>query len=275
MATTTPQGWRRVKPILSCPVPRLASRGRLSPYSWVPSNAASRIRSPERDASPLASVMVLPHSPLISRAVSSARSSASSAARSRTRMRSWAGVRRHRSAPAWAAARAASTSSTVATGTVPTTAPSNGEVTSSTASRAAAGRHRPPMSISMGATPTLRLPKVRSRCWNVPTPRSMRVRREGVKGPVRPMPTPAARPPPAAPGGRCRPSGWRPGRWPGRRGRPGRWGRGGAGAGAVHELGQLGGVGVVEQVDVAPPGVAGHALGAVEGRGRAGAGRRR
>jgi len=47
-----------VNPILSKPVPRLASSGSESPYSWVPSKAASRISSPERDASPLASVML-------------------------------------------------------------------------------------------------------------------------------------------------------------------------------------------------------------------------
>src|SRR5215218_340493 len=151
MATTMPQGWRRVKPILSCPVPGLASSGRLSPYSWVPSKAASRTSAPERPASPVASVMVLPVSALISRAVSSARSSASSAARNRIRMRSWAGVRRQVVAPRSAALSAPSTSSGPATGTVPTIEPSYGEVTSSVRPEPAAGRHRPPINISMAA----------------------------------------------------------------------------------------------------------------------------
>ena len=52
----------------------------MSPYSWVPSNAASRMISPERDASLVASVIVLPASELMVRAMSPARSSASSAA---------------------------------------------------------------------------------------------------------------------------------------------------------------------------------------------------
>jgi hypothetical protein len=124
MATTIPQGWRRVKPILSWPVPRLASSGRVSPYSWVPSKAASRMSSPERLASVVASVMVLPVSALIVLPVSAARSSASSAARRRIRIRSCAGVRRQVSAPGSAAVSAASTSSGPATGTVPTTEPS-------------------------------------------------------------------------------------------------------------------------------------------------------
>ena len=88
MATTMPHGWRRVKPILSWPVPGLASSGRVSPYSWVPSKAASRMSSPERPASVVASVMVLPVSALIVLAISAARSSASSAARMRIHIRS-------------------------------------------------------------------------------------------------------------------------------------------------------------------------------------------
>ena len=60
------------------------------------------------------------------RPMSPARSSASWAARRRIRIRSCAGVRRQRTAPASAAARAASTSSLPATGTVPTTEPSYG-----------------------------------------------------------------------------------------------------------------------------------------------------
>ena len=148
IATTMPTGWWMVNPILSRPVPRLASSGSASPYSWVPSNAASRIRSPERAASPLASVIVFPASALMICAVCSARSSASSAARSRMRIRSWAGVRRQVTAPASARSSAARTSAGPATGTVPVTVPSNGEVTSSVRPLAAAC-HVPPISISI------------------------------------------------------------------------------------------------------------------------------
>ena len=116
----------------------------------MPSNAASRIRSPERAASPLASVIVLPASALMICAICSARSSASSAARSRIRIRSWAGVRRQVTAPASARSTAARTSSGPATGTVPVTVPSNGEVTSSVRPLAAAC-HVPPISIFISA----------------------------------------------------------------------------------------------------------------------------
>jgi len=150
MATTMPTGWWMVNPILSRPVPRLASSGSVSPYSWVPSNAASRIRSPERPASPLASAMVFPASAPMIWAVCSARSSASSAARIRIRIRSKAGVHRQVAAPDSARSSAARTSSAPATGTVPMTAPSNGEVTSS-ARPLAAGCHVPPISISICA----------------------------------------------------------------------------------------------------------------------------
>jgi hypothetical protein len=68
--------------------------------------------------------MVLPVSALIVLATSPARWSASSAARSSTRIRSCAGVWRQVRAPCSAAARAASTSSAPASGTVPTTEPS-------------------------------------------------------------------------------------------------------------------------------------------------------
>ena len=148
IATTTPTGWWMVNPSLSRPVPRLASSGNASPYSWVPSNAASRIRSPERDASPRASVIVLPASALMTCAVCAARPSASSAARSRIRIRSWAGVRRQVTAPPAARSSAARTSAVSATGTVPVTVPSNGEVTSSVRPLAV-GCHAPPISISM------------------------------------------------------------------------------------------------------------------------------
>jgi hypothetical protein len=80
--------------------------------------------APERPASPVASVMVLPVSALIVLAVPAARWSASSAARSRIRIRSCAGVWRQVRAPCSAAVSAAPTSSVPATATVPTTAPS-------------------------------------------------------------------------------------------------------------------------------------------------------
>jgi hypothetical protein len=54
----------------------------------VPSKAESRIRSPERLASSVASVIVLPFSALSVAAICAVRSSASSAARSRIRIRS-------------------------------------------------------------------------------------------------------------------------------------------------------------------------------------------
>ena len=151
IAATMPTGWWMVNPSLSRPVPRLASSGSASPYSWVPSNAASRIRSPERDASPRASVIVLPASALMICAVASARSSASSAARSMIRIRSCAGVRRQVTAPCSAWSTAVRTSAASATGTVPAADPSKGEVTSSERPLAA-GRHAPPMSISMAST---------------------------------------------------------------------------------------------------------------------------
>jgi hypothetical protein len=54
----------------------------------VPSNADSRISSPERLASVVASVIVFPFSALMILAISAVRSSASSAARRRIRARS-------------------------------------------------------------------------------------------------------------------------------------------------------------------------------------------
>jgi hypothetical protein len=81
-------------------------------------------------------------------AVCSARSSASSAARSRIRTRSCAGVRRQVTAPVSARLTAARTSAGPATGTVPVTVSSNGEVTSSVRPLAA-GCHVPPISISI------------------------------------------------------------------------------------------------------------------------------
>ena len=87
MATTTPTGCRTVKPTLSKPVPGFASSGSESPYSWVPSKAANRISSPDRDASPRASVIALPASALIVCAIASARSSANAAACNRIRIR--------------------------------------------------------------------------------------------------------------------------------------------------------------------------------------------
>src|SRR3954471_13612098 len=143
MASTTPHGWRTVKPILSKPVPGAASSGNVSPQGWAPSRALSRLATPQRDASTVASRIDLPFSALIRSATAGARSSARSAARSRMRSRSWAGVRRHTAAPSTAAATAASASGGPARGTVPTTRPSQGEVISSTAPDTAARRSPP------------------------------------------------------------------------------------------------------------------------------------
>src|SRR6476661_8751805 len=150
MATTMPTGCRRVKPILSRPVPALASRGRVEPYSWLPSWAARRMMFPDLLASPRASVIGLPVSALMVCAMSSARSSANAAARRRISTRTWAGVDLCRRAPISAQSRAAWASWTVATGTVSMIRPSKGDRTSSVLP-SAAPRQVPAISMCMVA----------------------------------------------------------------------------------------------------------------------------
>jgi hypothetical protein len=115
-----------------------------SPYNCEPSNAASRIMSPERPASPRDSTSDFPFSRDMICAMSSARSSASCAARVKIAKRACAGVRRHTSKPRTAASIARVASAGRASATSPTMSPLNGDVTFSV-SPARAATHSPPM----------------------------------------------------------------------------------------------------------------------------------